>query len=317
MASIAVSELTSETTSLGDNDYLLVSKNNGGSFTSSKMKGSVLKSEASGCQFTTDKVKTACQQAIRESFNSNTVINGTKSNFIDYSKSMLITTSGLVSLSLPYDAIVMWNILPNNFEIDDVDVRLIHYAQKQCYIESGHKILISPYNYDSCWIIPVSYGNNQLEYTTNTIADWINDSEKRSKIDEYFQAISIWGGNNVNVSSNTEYTLTSQIADLQCKYWTIKCQPKVNMIIGSGGVKTTHTFYTTDYYVSGNCINNAVVAINANIMTNSGVKVMVKANHYINMNFMAHSVHSTTHIDQTADFFNNIQWAPLTGFDIN
>ena len=57
MANIAISELDTETTSLGDNDLLLVSKDNGGSYTSAKMKGSVLKSGVSGCQFSEDAVK--------------------------------------------------------------------------------------------------------------------------------------------------------------------------------------------------------------------------------------------------------------------
>ena len=59
MANIAISELDTETTSLGDNDLLLVSKNNGGSYTSAKMKGSVLKSQTSDCQFTEDKIENA------------------------------------------------------------------------------------------------------------------------------------------------------------------------------------------------------------------------------------------------------------------
>ena len=59
MANIAISELDTETTSLGDNDLLLVSKDNGGSYTSAKMKGSVLKSGVSGCQFSEDTVKNA------------------------------------------------------------------------------------------------------------------------------------------------------------------------------------------------------------------------------------------------------------------
>lgn len=59
MANIAISELDTETTSLGDNDLLLVSKDNGGSYTSAKMKGSVLKGGVSGCQFSEDVVKNA------------------------------------------------------------------------------------------------------------------------------------------------------------------------------------------------------------------------------------------------------------------
>lgn len=322
MANIAISELTSEATSLGDNDYLLVSKNNGTSFTSSKMKGSVLKTEAGGCQFSEDKVKTVCQEAVQQSFENNDVVNqnitmnSVKSNFVDWSQAILISTS-LTCQSLPFDALIMWNSLPTTFEINDVDVRTLFYSQKQCYIENGHQLLISPYNTTSCWIIPISYGSGQLEYNTNTIVDWVNDSENRSKIDEYFQTISIWGGNSTTVSQNTEFTSTSQIAGLQCKYWTIKCQPKINMIIGSGGVKIRNKLYKNDYYVSGDYINNSVVVVNANNMTNSGKKVLVKANQYLTMNFMAYSANSTTHIAQTADFFSNIQWSPLTDFNIS
>lgn len=320
MANIAISELTSETTSLGDNDYLLVSKNNGGSFTSSKMKGSVLKSESSGCQFTTDKVKTVFQ----ETFLGNNVIsesllaNNIKSNFIDWSQHILLTGK-LTCESLPFDCLVVWVNPPNNFEIDNVDVRSVvsNTGLRQCYIENGHSIYINPYNASTCWIIPVSYGCNLLEYNTNSIVDWFDDSEYRSKINESFESISVWAGNNTNVSLNTQYTLTSQIVDLHCKYWTIKCQPKCNMIIGSGGTKTTSKFYTTDYYVSGNYINKDVVAVNANNMTNSGRKVLVREGQYLNMNFMAYSAKSTTHIAQTAVFFNNIQWAPLVNFNIN
>ena len=57
MANIAISELNTTATALNDDDLILVSKteDNGASFTSAKMKGSVLKSGVSGCQFSVDK----------------------------------------------------------------------------------------------------------------------------------------------------------------------------------------------------------------------------------------------------------------------
>ena len=61
MANIAISELDTTATSLNDEDLILVSKteDNGASFTSAKMKDSVLKSGVGGCQFTEDKIKNA------------------------------------------------------------------------------------------------------------------------------------------------------------------------------------------------------------------------------------------------------------------
>lgn len=61
MSNIAISELNTTATSLNDEDLILVSKteDSGNSFTSAKMKGSVLKSQVGGCQFTEDKVKNA------------------------------------------------------------------------------------------------------------------------------------------------------------------------------------------------------------------------------------------------------------------
>ena len=61
MANIAISELNTTATSLNDEDLILVSKteDNGGSYTSAKMKGSVLKSGVSNCQFSEDKIENA------------------------------------------------------------------------------------------------------------------------------------------------------------------------------------------------------------------------------------------------------------------
>ena len=67
MANIAISELTSEATTLDDNDLLLVSKNNGTSYTSAKMKASVLKNSGGvigTCKFSSDLIQTACETAI-------------------------------------------------------------------------------------------------------------------------------------------------------------------------------------------------------------------------------------------------------------
>lgn len=337
MANIAISELASEATTLNDNDLLLVSKNNGTSYTSAKMKASVLKNSSGGgtCNFSSDLIQTACETAIinknvattntietaiSQTFNENNTINETivtnsiKGNFIDWSQTIDFKTT-LTSESLPFDCLLLWSTIPSRLDINFFDAKsvLSNSATKQCYLECGSNILVTP-NQSSCYIVPLSYGSIQLDYITNDIIDWLSDGEGRSKIDEYFDNIQVIGGNSSNHNTNVQYTKMTNIDGLSCMYWSIRCQPKTNVMIGSGGKKTYSKFYTSKYYVSGNYIHATSYTNGATAMTNSGKRVLVKANQYLTMNFIAYQ--QTSKVSSTADFFNNITWAPLSDFQI-
>lgn len=355
MANIAISEIATEATSLNDNDLLLISKNNGTSFTSAKMKASVLKGSGGTCGFSSDAVKTACETAITnknvattsnvqtavetaivtknvatttnletvisESFSRNTTINetiainSTRSNFIDWSQAMDINTK-LSCQSLPFDAIVCWSTNPTKIEIDGIEVQTMLSGFKQCYIENGHEVVIQPYSSTTCWIVPLSYGTSTLQYNTNNITDWVSDGAGRSLIDEYFDSIEIRGGASTAIASNTQYGTMSAISGISNMYWTIKCQPKVNMIIGSGGKKAANTLYNYKYYVSGTYLHATSFNTSATTITNSGKKVLAKKNSYITMNFYALTASTTTKTTALAAFFDNIKWTPLTDFNI-
>ena len=341
MANIAISELATEATTLDDNDFLLVSKNNGTSYTSAKMKASVLKNEASGiasCKFSSDTIRTACEtaiinknivtndtveKAISQSFITNDEINqfisinSSRANFIDWSQAIEFKTT-LTSESLPYDCILLWSTIPSKIDINFFDVRnvLQNSTLKQCYIESGSDVLITATNSTPCYLVPLAYGSTQLEYTTNDITDWLIDGASRSKIDEYFDSIAIYGGNNTSISQNTQYTKMSQIEGLNCKYWTIQCRPKVNVIITSGGKKQYNIKYNHEYYVSGNYVHATTFTNSASVITNSGKRVLIKKGQYLTMNFRAYNANSTSITNAPANFFNNIQWSDEVNLSI-
>lgn len=82
MANIAISDLNTEAAEVNDNDLFLVSKKgNGDTFTSAKVKASVVResmgsgSGVSSCSFTESKVKDACQQALTTATTTNAIKN--------------------------------------------------------------------------------------------------------------------------------------------------------------------------------------------------------------------------------------------------
>lgn len=333
MANIAISELSTEATTLNDNDLLLVSKNNGTSYVSAKMKASVLKNSSSGTSdITSEIIQAACEKAITnknvvtknvientisQSFINSDVIDeklsnvSSRGNFIDLSQAIEFKTT-LTTSCLPFDCLLVWSTVPSTITINFFDAKsvLSMLVNKQYYIESGSDVMITP-NQSSCYLIPLSYGSTQLEYVTNDITDWLVDGAGRSEIDEHFTSISVYGGNSSSISNNTQYTKMSQIEGLNCKYWTIYCKPKSNMIIASGGKKQRNAKYNHDYYVSGNYVHNSTFTNSAGATTNSGKRVFVKTDQYLTMTFMGYNTNSTAISTFPATFFNNIQWAEV------
>ena len=328
MANIAISELTSEATTLDDNDLLLVSKNNGTSYTSAKMKASVLKNSGGvigTCKFSSDLIQTACEtaitnkniatnetleDAISQSFISNDnldkiiSINSFKNNFIDWSQAIEIHYN-LTSKSLPFDCLFVWSQLPKSITINSFNATNIFNAMgsKYCYIECGSEVQIAVGS-ELCYLIPLSYGSIQSDYDTSDITDWLVDGANRSKIDEYFDSIAVYGGNvNNSIENSTQYTNMNQIEGLECKYWIIECRLKVNMIIGSGGKKNANKRYNHAYYVSDSLTPYA--------KNNGGRKIYIPAKRKLTMTFKGYAANSITVTSFPASFFNNIQWNAL------
>ena len=317
MANIAISELNTETTSLGDDDYLLVSKNNGGSFTSAKMKGSVLKGSSGttgGCNFSSDTVQSACQTAITNlnvvtstnidnlintsisnafinstTINDTIAINSVKGNFIDWSQAFDLssgTNRKFVTTNMPFDCIICWSSTPNVFNLNGVDVRTMLGAigVKQIYVEHGSDLDLQGYGSTSgtLWAVPVSYGTSGLTYTKYDLTDFVIGGEHYDwLLENVFDTMAVYASpSSTNMSSLTPIVSQDNLKGTTAKYWQLRLVVKEGKtaIIGGGGKPKVNNLYTEKYYTAG----HNVVASNANptagnYSNNSGRKSVVSS----------------------------------------
>lgn len=317
MANIAISELNTETTSLGDDDYLLVSKNNGGSFTSAKMKGSVLKGSSgttSGCNFSSDTVQSACQTAITNlnvttSDNINTVIdnsisnafinsttindiiaiNSVKGNFIDWSQAFDLssgTNRKFVTTNMPFDCIICWSTIPSTFNLNGVDVRAMLSAigVKQIYVEHGADLDLMGYGTTSgtLWAVPISYGTSGLTYTNYTLNDFVYGGEHYEwLLDNVFDTMAVYASpSSTNMLSLQPITSQDNLNGTTAKYWQLRLVVKEGKtaIIGGGGKPKVNNLYTEKYYTAGhNIVSSSANPTAGNYTDKSGRKSVVSS----------------------------------------